>query len=115
MAEPADVLGLAPGLRVLVTAGASGIGRATADLLIGRGAKVHICDVSDEFLADFAKMHPNASATKADVSSDVDVAKLFADVKASLGGLDALVNNAGHRGADRRRRGDQAGRLATHD
>ena len=95
MAEPADVLGLAPGLRVLVTAGASGIGRATADLLIGRGAKVHICDVSDEFLADFAKMHANASATKADVSSDVDVAKLFADVKASLGGLDALVNNAG--------------------
>ncbi len=95
MAEPADVLGLAPGLRVLVTAGASGIGRATADLLIERGAKVHICDVSDEFLADFAKAHPNAPMSKADVSSDVDVAKLFADVKASLGGLDALVNNAG--------------------
>src|SRR5579871_1598060 len=95
MAEPADVLGLAPGLRVLVTAGASGIGRATADLLIERGAKVHICDVSDEFLADYAKAHPNAPATKADVSSGGDVARLFADVKASLGGLDALVNNAG--------------------
>jgi NAD(P)-dependent dehydrogenase (short-subunit alcohol dehydrogenase family) len=95
MAEPADVLGLAPGLRVLVTAGASGIGRATADLLIERGAKVHICDVSDEFLADFAKAHPTAPMSKADVSSDSDVAKLFADVKASLGGLDALVNNAG--------------------
>ena len=95
MAEPADVLELARGLRVLITAGASGIGRATADLLIGRGAKVHICDVSDEFLADFRKMHADASATKADVSSDVDVARLFADVKISLGGLDALVNNAG--------------------
>jgi NAD(P)-dependent dehydrogenase (short-subunit alcohol dehydrogenase family) len=29
------------------------------------------------------------------VSSDVDVARLFAEVKSTLGGLDALVNNAG--------------------
>ena len=32
---------------------------------------------------------------KADVASEADVARLFADVEASLGGLDALVNNAG--------------------
>ena len=49
-----DTFGVAPGLRVLVTAGASGIGLAISDLLIAHGAKVHICDVSDEFLADFA-------------------------------------------------------------
>jgi len=95
MAESADVFSLARGLRVLVTAGASGIGRATADLLIARGAKVHICDVSEAFLADFRNTHADASATKADVSSDEEVAGLFADVKSSLGGLDALVNNAG--------------------
>ena len=48
-------------LRVLVTAGASGIGRAAADLLIARGAQVHICDVSDEFL-DYRAAHPKAES-----------------------------------------------------
>ncbi|MFO1147835.1 MAG: SDR family oxidoreductase [Alsobacter sp.] len=84
-----------PGLRVLVTAGASGIGRAISDLLIAHGARVHICDVSDEFLEAFRAAHPAAGATRADVSSDEDVARLFADARRHLGGLDALVNNAG--------------------
>ena len=53
MSDSPDVFALTEGLRVLVTAGASGIGRAIADLLIARGARVHICDVSDEFLAEF--------------------------------------------------------------
>ena len=63
--------------------------------LIARGAQVHICDVSDAFLADFRAAHPKAGVTQADVASDADVARLFDDVKASLGGLDALINNAG--------------------
>lgn len=90
-----DIFALPKGLRVLVTAGASGIGRAISDLLIQRGARVHICDVSPEFLADFRAVHPKAGASTADVSSEADVARLFADVKSSLGGLDALINNAG--------------------
>jgi NAD(P)-dependent dehydrogenase (short-subunit alcohol dehydrogenase family) len=90
-----DVFALAKGLRVLVTAGASGIGRAISDLLALRGARVHICDVSDDFLADYRTAHRDASVTKADVASEADVARLFADLTASLGGLDALINNAG--------------------
>src|SRR5579863_5657528 len=95
MSGSPDVFALPERLRVLVTAGASGIGRAIADLLIARGAQVHICDVSGEFLADYRAAHPDARITKADVSSEADVARLFDDVKASLGGLDALINNAG--------------------
>lgn len=95
MNDTADVFALHKGLRVLVTAGASGIGRAIADLLIARGARVHICDVSDDLLADFRAAHPNYGAAKADVSSDAEVARLFAEVNSSLGGLDALINNAG--------------------
>jgi NAD(P)-dependent dehydrogenase (short-subunit alcohol dehydrogenase family) len=95
MSDPSDVFTLAEGLRVVVTAGASGIGRAVSDLLIARGARVHICDVSDEFLADYRAAYREARLTKGDVSSEADVARLFADVKASLGGLDALINNAG--------------------
>src|SRR5271169_2421685 len=95
MNDAADIFALPETLRVLVTAGASGIGRAAADLLIARGAQVHICDVSDEFLTDYRAAHPEAGVTRANVASDADVARLFDDVKASLGGLDALINNAG--------------------
>jgi NAD(P)-dependent dehydrogenase (short-subunit alcohol dehydrogenase family) len=79
----------------VVSAGASGIGRAISDMLIQHGAKVHICDVSDEFIAAFKKAHPEHGVTKADVSKEADVARFFAEAKASLGGLDALINNAG--------------------
>ena len=89
------ITALKPGLRVVVTGGASGIGRVIANTLIGHGAKVHICDVSDRFLDDFAGAHPKAGRTKADVSRDDDVARLFSDAHAHLGGLDVLVNNAG--------------------
>jgi NAD(P)-dependent dehydrogenase (short-subunit alcohol dehydrogenase family) len=83
------------GQRVIVTAGASGIGRAIADTLIANGADVAICDVSDEFLNDFRKAHPKAYAVKADVAADDDVATLFDGAGKALGGLDALINNAG--------------------
>jgi NAD(P)-dependent dehydrogenase (short-subunit alcohol dehydrogenase family) len=95
MPQPPNTFALPPDLRVLVTAGASGIGRAIADLMLAHGARVHICDVSDAFLADFAKAWPEAGRSKADVSSEADVARLFDDVRAGLGGLDMLVNNAG--------------------
>jgi len=83
------------GQRVVVTAGASGIGRAIADLLLSNGAKVLICDVAEEFLADYSAAHPGAPALTADVSSDEDVDELFEAVADELGGLDALINNAG--------------------
>ena len=95
MSDANDVFALSKGLRVLVTAGASGIGRAITDLLIARGARAHICDVSDDFLAEFRAAHPLAGATKADVASDADVSRLFDEVMTTLGGLDVLVNNAG--------------------
>jgi NAD(P)-dependent dehydrogenase (short-subunit alcohol dehydrogenase family) len=95
MSDSLGVFRLPDNLRVLVTAGASGIGRAISDLLIQRGARVHICDISDDFIADYLNAHTGAFATKADVASEIDVRRLFADLSASLGGLDAIVNNAG--------------------
>jgi NAD(P)-dependent dehydrogenase (short-subunit alcohol dehydrogenase family) len=89
------VNGLKPGLRVLVTAGASGIGRAIVDMLSLHGARIHVCDVAESALDEFRRAYPNHGASKADVASDDDVAKMFDDVRGSLGGLDALINNAG--------------------
>ena len=86
---------LKPGLRVLVTAGASGIGRSIADLLIQNGAKVHVCDVSERHLDGFRATHPGHGATRCDVSDEGEVRALLTEVREKLGGLDSLINNAG--------------------
>lgn len=95
MTEHAISMQLAKDQRVLITAGAAGIGRAIADLLITNGARVHICDVDPEALRSFSAAHPAHGATMADVSDEGAVAKLFGELGDRLGGLDALINNAG--------------------
>jgi NAD(P)-dependent dehydrogenase (short-subunit alcohol dehydrogenase family) len=83
------------GLRVLITAGASGIGRAIAETMLNAGARVHVCDVSQPALSALRRARPRISTTLADVASEEDVERLFADVRKALRGLDVLVNNAG--------------------
>jgi NAD(P)-dependent dehydrogenase (short-subunit alcohol dehydrogenase family) len=94
-ASQASAIGSVKGLRVVVTAGASGIGRAIADLLIAQGARVAIGDIGQAFLAEFRETHPAAAAVEADVAVERDVDRLFETAASELGGLDALVNNAG--------------------
>ena len=93
--SPADFLRGLAGLRVLVTAGAGGIGLAVTDTLTALGARVVICDVVEDALAAAAGRPGVEAAVRADVSSEPEVDALFATVTATLGGLDALVNNAG--------------------
>lgn len=83
------------GLRVLVTAGASGIGRATARAFAAEGARVHICDVDQGALEAMAASDPRVSRSVCDVSDRGAVACLFDEAVELLGGLDCLVNNAG--------------------
>jgi NAD(P)-dependent dehydrogenase (short-subunit alcohol dehydrogenase family) len=83
------------GQRVIVTAGAAGIGRAIAGQFMAAGARVFICDVEATALDEFRKAHPKAGATLADVSDAQQVDHLFAEAAKFLGGLDVLVNNAG--------------------
>jgi len=82
-------------LRVLVTAGASGIGLEIARSFVREGARVHVCDVNDAALASMEKSDPEVSRSRADVSDRADVERLFEEALQSLGGLDVLVNNAG--------------------
>ena len=81
--------------RALVTAGASGIGKAITLALLKAGARVHVCDVDETALSALAAEHLNASASLCDVADIDQVDGMFADVEAKLGGLDALINNAG--------------------
>ncbi|WP_286902422.1 SDR family oxidoreductase [Vreelandella sedimenti] len=83
------------GLRVAVTAGAGGIGFCIARGLIQQGARVAICDVDKMSLDAAAEELGVEVATVADVSDEAQVADFFAAIKTKLGGLDALVNNAG--------------------
>lgn len=77
------------GLRALVTGGASGIGRATAELLAARGARVAVLDL------DPSGVEKPLLGYAADVTDDTAVRAAVAAAVADLGGLDVLVNNAG--------------------
>lgn len=83
------------GLRVLVTAGANGIGLAIARAFAGEGAKVHVCDVDTEALKALKTSDPTLTQTVCDVSDRAAVKSLFEEATKILGGLDVLVNNAG--------------------
>ncbi len=87
------------GLRALVTAGASGIGATIARALAEAGARVHVCDIDSVALARGIPGAAGITASVADASVASDVDRVFADVEASLGGLDVLVNNAGIAGS----------------
>ena len=90
-----ETMGLEPGLRVLVTAGASGIGRVIAETFASAGARIHICDISPEALSECSETHPDWGVTNCDVSSESDVCRLFNEATNHLGALDVLINNAG--------------------
>lgn len=81
--------------RVVVTAGAQGIGFAITKAFIVAGAQVHICDINEAFLANAAKHFPSASQSHTDVSNPAQVDAMFNSLKARWGALDVLVNNAG--------------------
>jgi NAD(P)-dependent dehydrogenase (short-subunit alcohol dehydrogenase family) len=81
--------------RVLVTAGAGGIGLEIARAFVQEGARVHVCDVDRPALTALAASDPAITGSLADVADRADVARLFDDAWAALGGLDVLVNNAG--------------------
>jgi NAD(P)-dependent dehydrogenase (short-subunit alcohol dehydrogenase family) len=90
-----DSLRPQPDLRVLVTAGASGIGAAIARALHEAGSRVHVCDIDRAALDRLVSSTPGITGSMADASVAADVDLVFDDVRASLGGLDVLVNNAG--------------------
>lgn len=83
------------GQRVLITAAATGIGRAIAEAFLASGARVHICDVAADALAQCQQDLPSIGATLADVSDVAQVDRLFDEAVSKLGGLDVLINNAG--------------------
>lgn len=82
------------GARILVTGGSLGIGRAAAQVLADAGARIAITARHEERLHQAANAI-GAVAIVADAGNPRDVEKTFEEVRRHLGGLDALINNAG--------------------
>src|SRR3989440_9119429 len=84
---------------VLVTGGASGIGRAAALLLAREGAAVTVVDRAAEAADDTAREITSAGgsaiAASADVGNESDVAAAVRSAVDAFGGLDGVVTSAG--------------------
>lgn len=86
------------GKSAVVTGGASGIGKAIAQLFLEEGAKVVIADINGPLLDKTAKelaVHGSVSAVVADVRSMADAGRIIKQAVDRHGGLDILVCNAG--------------------
>ena len=81
--------------RVLVTAGAGGIGRAISQAFVSAGARVHACDIDAVALDALRAELPGVTTSVCDVADRDAVQQMVQEAVAALGGLDVLVNNAG--------------------
>lgn len=86
-------------VKCLVTGGASGMGRAFTLALARDGANVALCDLDaagiDEVVAAGRDLPGRVVGFEANVTSEQDVTRLISDAREALGGLNALINNAG--------------------
>ncbi len=90
------------GKRVLITGGATGIGRAAALRFAEEGASVAVNFIGNPepatgLVEELADINPEGThiLVAADIADEDAVDSLFASVVTDLGGLDVLVNNAG--------------------
>jgi 3-oxoacyl-[acyl-carrier protein] reductase len=81
--------------KVLITGGNSGIGLATAELLVKAGAEVVVAGRDLEKLAK-AAAHLNVKIIQADVTNEADVERMVSEANAKLNGINVLINNAGY-------------------
>jgi 3-oxoacyl-[acyl-carrier protein] reductase len=85
-------------LKCIISGGAQGMGRHFALRLVESGAQVAVGDVNEAGLAEtagLAKGPGKLHTRKANVADEADVAAFVAWAAGAMGGLNALVNNAG--------------------
>jgi len=84
--------------KIIISAGASGIGWATTKICVAKGASVYLCDIDNSALNKIKK-HPQYNkkifAANVDASKESAVIKFFKDIKKKFKYLDGLINNVG--------------------
>jgi NAD(P)-dependent dehydrogenase (short-subunit alcohol dehydrogenase family) len=81
--------------KVLVTAGASGIGRAIVEAFLVAGDAVYTCDINQSALESAAAVLKGLRTGICDVGSRGQIGTMVKEAAEMLGGIDTLVNNAG--------------------
>lgn len=81
--------------KVLVTAGASGIGKEIAAAFLSAGDSVYTCDIDRAALEAAARELPRLKTGLCDVGDRKQIEAMMAHAVSQLGGIDILVNNAG--------------------
>ena len=84
--------------KIVISAGASGIGLATAKVCLSRGAYVYLCDINDKSLKKLNKHHlknKRLFVYQCDASNEEQVSLFFNKVKKKTKKIDALINNVG--------------------
>ena len=84
--------------KIIISAGASGIGLGTAKVCLSRGAIVYLCDLNEKYITKLKK-HPLKNkrlfAYVCDASNEYDVSNFFFEIKKKTKKIDALINNVG--------------------
>ena len=90
--------------KIIISAGASGIGWATTKVCVAKGASVYLCDI-DFNAINKVKKHPlynkRIFVSEADASDEIQVIDFFDKIKRKFKNLDALINNIGIEGPTR--------------
>ena len=81
--------------KVLVTAGASGIGKEIAAAFLSAGDSVYTCDINRTALEAATRELPGLKTGSCDVGDRKQIEAMMADAVSQLGGIDILINNAG--------------------
>jgi len=84
--------------KIVISAGASGIGWATTKICASRGAQVFLCDINDKLINKInknTKYKNKIFAYECDASNESDVINFFSKVLKKTKKIDALINNLG--------------------
>ena len=84
--------------KIIISAGASGIGWATTKVCISRGAQVFLCDINEKLINRInknTKYKNKIFAYECDASNESDVINFFSKVLKKTKKIDALINNVG--------------------